>query len=375
MVKRASAMENMAVSKNFWSGKKVFITGHTGFKGSWLALWLQSLGAVVSGYALAPVNSPNLYELTNVGKNMDSKFSDLGNLSALVNALQCFKPQIIFHMAAQALVRASYDSPIQTYQTNVMGTVHLLEAIRQCASVKVLVNVTSDKCYENREQVWGYRETDPMGGFDPYSSSKGCAELVSAAYRNSFFSPNRYEEHGFAMATCRAGNVIGGGDWSQDRLIPDLFRAFAAGVPAQIRNPSAIRPWQHVLEPLSGYLNLAQALFLEGVRYGEPFNFGPNDHNNKPVSYIADYLVRLWGRNASWQACGSGHLHEAHYLKLDNSKAKSRLGWQPVMPLHKALELTVLWEKARDLEEDMRSITLKQIQDYQLSQENWTTNE
>jgi CDP-glucose 4,6-dehydratase len=218
----------------------------------------------------------------------------------------------VFHMAAQALVRASYENPIQTYQTNVMGTVHLLEAIRQCSSVKALVNVTTDKCYENREWVWGYRETEAMGGFDPYSSSKGCAELVSAAYRNSFFPPDRYSEHGFAMATARAGNVIGGGDWSRDRLIPDLLSSFQAKLPAQIRNPSAIRPWQHVLEPLRGYLILAQALFDHGVEFGEPFNFGPNDHDAWPVSSIADHLVQLWGANSQWQADIAEHPHEAH---------------------------------------------------------------
>jgi CDP-glucose 4,6-dehydratase len=362
-------MENMAVSANFWRGKKVFITGHTGFKGSWLSLWLQSLGAEVSGYALAPTTSPNLYELANVGEKMDSQFADVSDLSALTNALQRAKPQIVFHMAAQALVRASYENPIQTYQTNVMGTVHLLEAIRQCSSVKALVNVTTDKCYENREWVWGYRETEAIGGFDPYSSSKGCAELVSAAYRNSFFPPDRYAEHGFAMATARAGNVIGGGDWSRDRLIPDLLSSFQAKLPARIRNPSAIRPWQHVLEPLRGYLILAQALFDHGVEFGEPFNFGPNDHDAWPVSSIADHLVRLWGVNSQWQADIAEHPHEAHYLKLDISKAKSKLAWQPIMTLSQALEQIVIWAKAHELGQDMRKITLKQIQEYQQLQE------
>lgn len=369
MVKRSGAMENMAVSANFWSGKKVFITGHTGFKGSWLSLWLQSLGATVSGYALAPATNPNLYDLANVGEKMDSQFADLNDLSVLKNALQRAKPQIVFHMAAQALVRESYNNPIQTYQTNIMGTVHLLEAIRQCPSVKALVNVTTDKCYQNREWVWGYRESDAMGGFDPYSSSKGCVELVSAAYRNSFFPPSRYAVHGFAMGTARAGNVIGGGDWSRDRLIPDLLNSFRAKRSAQIRNPSAIRPWQHVLEPLRGYLMLAQALFDHGVEFGEPFNFGPNDHDAWPVSSIADRLAWLWGEESQWHNDNADHPHEAHYLKLDISKAKFKLAWQPIMTLSDALEQIVIWAKAYELGQDMRAFTLRQIQEYQQLQE------
>ena len=362
-------MEKMVVSPDFWSGKQVFITGHTGFKGSWLSLWLQSLGALVTGYALAPQTSPSLYELSKVGEKMDSHIANLNDLATLTQALKKAQPHIVFHMAAQALVRASYDDPVQTYQTNVMGTVHLLEAIRQCSSVKALVNVTTDKCYENREWAWGYRETEAMGGFDPYSSSKGCAELVSSAYRNSFFAPSRYAEHGLAMATARAGNVIGGGDWSRDRLIPDLLSSFEAGIPAKIRNPSAIRPWQHVLEPLRGYLMLAQALFQNGTEYGEPFNFGPNDHDARPVSFIADYLVHLWGVKAAWQTDDADHPHEANYLKLDISKAKSKLAWHPIMPLSEALEWIVAWEKAREHGIDVRITTLEQIQNYELSQE------
>ena len=275
----------MVVNSAFWKDKRVLLTGHTGFKGSWLSLWLQSMGAQVTGYALAPPSNPSLFDVAEVGKGMTSIIGDIGDLERLRAVFAEHKPEIVIHMAAQALVRYSYVEPVETYSTNVMGTVNLLEAVRGTDSVRAVVNVTSDKCYENREWVWGYRENEAMGGFDPYSNSKGCAELVTAAYRNSYFHPGQYKEHGVAIASGRAGNVIGGGDWADDRLIPDIMRAITQGKPVNIRNPHAIRPWQHVLEPLSGYLLLAQKLFEDGPAYAEGWNFGPNDEDAKPVQW------------------------------------------------------------------------------------------
>ena len=349
----------------FWHGKRVFLTGHTGFKGSWLSIWLQSLGASVTGYALAPPTTPSLYDTAKVASGMDTVTGDIRDLQNLQKAMQQARPEIVIHMAAQSLVRESYAQPVDTYAVNVMGTVNLLEAVRQTPGVKAVVNVTTDKCYENREWAWGYRENEPMGGYDPYSSSKGCAELVSAAYRSSFFNPLAYVQHGVAVATARAGNVIGGGDWAKDRLIPDMINAFEAGRPAIIRNPHAIRPWQHVLEPLRGYMTLAEHLYNQGPAFAEGWNFGPNDDDARSVGWIAKQLTRQWGQSASWQADEGEHPHEASYLKLDISKARSRLKWHPLMRLETALDMIVAWSQQRLAGSDIRAITLSQIQTYQ----------
>lgn len=329
-----------------------------------MSLWLQSLGARVTGYALAPPTTPSLFEVAMVGAGMTSIIGDIRDLTNLRAVFVEHRPEIVIHMAAQALVRHSYIEPVETYSTNVMGTVNLLEAVRSTDSVKAVVNVTSDKCYENREWVWGYRENEAMGGFDPYSNSKGCAELVTAAYRNSYFHPEKYQEHGVAIASGRAGNVIGGGDWAEDRLIPDIMRAITRGKPVNIRNPNAIRPWQHVLEPLSGYLMLAQKLHEEGPAYAEGWNFGPNDADAKPVQWIVEKLTKAWGESASWVLDGGNHPHEAHYLKLDCSKAKVRLDWQPRWHLDQALAAIISWQQAYRDGGDMRDITIGQINAY-----------
>ena len=295
---------------------------------------------------------------------MTSIIGDIRDLKQLREALVKHKPEIVFHMAAQALVRYSYANPIETYSTNVIGTANLLEAVRGTDSVKVVVNVTSDKCYENREWVWGYRENEAMGGYDPYSSSKGCAELVTAAYRNSYFHPEKHEDHGVALATVRAGNVIGGGDWAKDRLIPDIMRAITQGTPVNIRNPYAIRPWQHVLEPLAGYLMLARNLYKEGVKFAQGWNFGPNEEDAKPVQWIVERLTKSWGGGASWVLTDGSHPHEAHYLKLDCSKAKTLLNWQPRWRLEYALNLIIDWHRAYMRGENMRNLTLRQISAY-----------
>ena len=353
------------VEPSFWAGKTVLLTGHTGFKGSWLSLWLQSMGAKVIGYSLTPPTKPSLFEVANVAENMTSILGDVRDFSALSVVFEKYQPEIVIHMAAQALVRYSYINPIETYATNVMGTVHVLEAARLTKSVRAIVNVTSDKCYENKEWVWGYRENEPMGGYDPYSNSKGCAELVTAAYRNSYFHPEKYKEHGVVLASGRAGNVIGGGDWAEDRLIPDIMRAITQGNPVNIRNPHAIRPWQHVLEPLSGYLQLAQKLYEEGASYAEGWNFGPGDEDAKPVQWIVEKLTQSWGEGASWKLDEGNHPHEAHYLKLDCSKAKARLDWQPRWSLETTLSTIVDWNKKYQQGVDMKKVSQQQIEDYQ----------
>jgi len=352
------------MTSDFWRGKRVLLTGHTGFKGSWLSLWLQSLDAQVVGYALAPPTKPSLFEVAGVEKGMISIIGDIRDLEHIRTVFAEHRPEIVIHMAAQPLVRYSYIEPVETYSTNVMGTVNLLEAVRSTKSVKAVVNVTTDKCYENREWAWGYRENEPMGGYDPYSSSKGCAELVTAAYRNSYFHPNKYQEHGVAIASARAGNVIGGGDWADDRLIPDIMRAITEGCAVNIRNPHAIRPWQHVLEPLSGYLLLAEKLYEEGAAYAEGWNFGPNDEDAKPVQWIVEYLTQSWGEGASWVQDGGEHPHEAHYLKLDCSKAKSRLDWHPRWHLDEALIKITEWQKKYRQGAEMKAVSLKQIENY-----------
>lgn len=350
----------------FWEGKRVLVTGHTGFKGGWLSLWLESLGAEVVGYALEPPTNPSLFEKAKVGKEMRKSFiGDIRDLDALKRAVIAQRPEIVFHMAAQPLVRLSYAQPVETYSTNVMGTVNVLETVRATPETRVVVNVTTDKCYENREWVWGYREIDPMGGHDPYSSSKGCAELITAAYRSSFFPAKDFPQHRVAVASVRAGNVIGGGDWAMDRLIPDMIRAFTNREPVIIRSPHAIRPWQHVLEPLSGYLTLAEKLWQEGPAFAEGWNFGPNDEDAKTVQWIVQRLAELWGDGASWNLDDKPQPHEATYLKLDCSKARARLGWQPRWDLAHALTRIVDWYRAFQRGEDIRILTLQQISDYQ----------
>lgn len=352
------------MNTEFWCGKRVLLTGHTGFKGSWLSLWLQSMGAQVVGYALVPPTTPSLFEVADVGAGMTSIVGDIRDLAHLRAVFVEHQPEIVIHMAAQALVRHSYLDPVETYSTNVMGTVNLLEAVRGAGCVKAVVNVTSDKCYENREWVWGYRENEAMGGFDPYSNSKGCAELVASAYRSSFFHPDQYQQHGVALASARAGNVIGGGDWAEDRLIPDILSAIADGRPVNIRSPHAIRPWQHVLEPLSGYLLLAQRLYENGAAYAEGWNFGPSDEDAQPVQWIVETLTQSWGEGASWVLDSGEHPHEAHYLKLDCSKAKAQLGWHPRWHLDETLVKITEWQKKYRQGADMKAVTLKQIEIY-----------
>ena len=349
----------VSANPDFWRGKRVFLTGHTGFKGGWLSLWLQSLGADVSGFALEAEGEHNLFTVAKVGDGMSSVIGDIRSFDAVSDAMKSFRPEIVIHMAAQALVRLSYAEPVATYATNVMGTVHVLEVARQLDSVRAIVNVTTDKCYENREWVWGYRETEPMGGHDPYSNSKGCSELLTAAYRSSFF-----QQSGVAIASARAGNVIGGGDWAADRLVPDTLRAFERGAPVIVRNPNSTRPWQHVLEPLSGYLTLAAHLFEHGQAYAEAWNFGPRDDDARPVSWIVERMAQTWGRGARWTQDAGEHPHEAHCLKLDISKAQDRLGWCPRWTLDTALTKISQWHLAWLADADMRDECLAQIQQF-----------
>lgn len=352
------------IGSDFWKDKNVFITGHTGFKGSWLCLWLHALGADITGYSLEPPTEPSLFELARVDRLTKTIIADIRDGNSLQKALSESKPQIVIHMAAQPLVRESYSDPVETYQVNVMGTVNLLEAVRNTKGVKALINVTTDKCYENKEWLWGYRENEPLGGYDPYSSSKACSELVTSAYRNSFFNPDEYKRHGTAVASARAGNVIGGGDWAADRLVPDCIRAILGGKKIALRNPSAIRPWQHVLEPLSGYLMLARKLFEEGSPYAEAWNFGPDSSDEKSVEWIVRRICLKWGHNASYAAQRRKHLHEAHSLKLDSSKAGAKLGWRPKWDLEKAIEKVIEWTRAYDGKRDVRRVCLKQIKEY-----------
>jgi CDP-glucose 4,6-dehydratase len=349
----------------FWKEKKVFLTGHTGFKGSWLSLWLTSMGAKVTGYALNPVSQPNLYDVLDISRIIDhSLIGDIRDLALLQKSMHEAEPDIVIHMAAQPLVRYSYVNPVETYSTNVMGTVHVLESARYSQTIRATVIVTTDKCYENKEWVWGYRENEPMGGNDPYSSSKGCAELVTAAYRNSFFSDSNYAEHRNAIGTVRSGNVIGGGDWSEDRLIPDAIKAFINGKPLMIRNPLATRPWQHVLEPLSGYLVLAQSLYLEGVRYAGGWNFGPRDEDTRAVKEVIELLSKGWGKNVTWQADSAESPHEAQLLKLDCSKARVHLGWRPKWSVNESIAKILEWQCAYQSNLDMKAFSLSQIQSY-----------
>lgn len=349
------------IDTSFWQDRRVFVTGHTGFKGGWLSLWLQQLGAKVTGYSLEAPTNPSIFEDAKINTVLEKAINgDVRNLESLTNAMQQAMPEIVIHMAAQSLVRDSYIDPIGTYATNVMGTLSVLEAVRNVSTVKAVLNITTDKCYENKEWIWGYRENEPMGGHDPYSSSKACAELISSAYRNSFL-----QTEGIALATARAGNVIGGGDWAKDRLVPDAMRAFMNNESLLLRNPLATRPWQHVLEPLSGYLMLCQQLIIQPDNYAEAWNFGPNDDDAKPVSILADFMVSSWGEDAQWQLDEGAHPHEARYLKLDCSKANNILSWKPIWNLERGLDETVKWYKAWHNEHNMNEFTISQIKAYQ----------
>ena len=353
-------MENMVIGKKFWDGKRVLVTGHTGFKGGWLSLWLASMGAHVMGYSLPASSQPCLWKYAEGHPGIDSTIADVRNLDALVGTVKVFRPEIVLHMAAQALVRASYEDPVGTYATNVMGTVHLLEAVRRTPGIRAVVIVTSDKCYENREWIWGYRESESMGGRDPYSSSKGCAELVTEAYRSSFFG----EGGSASIATARAGNVIGGGDWATDRLVPDIIRAVTVGKSVRVRNPNACRPWQHVLEPLSGYLRLAECLYESPDDHTGAWNFGPTEEDAVSVEKIVATISRLWSPTTRWEVDRTPHVHEANALKLDSSKARSRLGWRPRLGLASALEWTVEWYKTHAQGQDAKALTIAQINRY-----------
>lgn len=350
------------MNEDFWRGKRVFLTGHTGFKGSWFALWLNKLGAEVYGYALTPNTSPNLFTVADVSSSLtNSTIADIRDLAKLSETMQAIQPEIVFHLAAQPLVRYSYEAPVETYSTNVMGTVNLFEAVRQTPTVKAVVNVTTDKCYENQEWVWAYREDEAMGGHDPYSSSKGCSELVTAAYRRSYLNAS-----GVRVASARAGNVIGGGDWSPDRLIPDFLRALDANESLVIRSPAAIRPWQHVMEPLSGYLLLAEKLYSTPDKYAQAWNFGPSEQDARNVEWIVNRLVTAMPGTA-WRHDKSSQPHEANNLKLDSSKARNHLSWKPRWNLETALEKIIEWHIGWRNKEDMHQLTLHQISEYETS--------
>lgn len=352
------------IDRVFWRGKRVFLTGHTGFKGSWLSLWLHSLGATVRGYSLEPPTSPSLFEEAGVDSVVDSQIGDIREFDLLCESMVDFNPDVLIHMAAQPLVRYSYTNPIETYEVNVIGTVKVLDAARRCDSLKAVVNITTDKCYENDGRLWGYKENDPMGGFDPYSSSKGCAELVTSSYRRSFF-----QEKGVGLASVRAGNVIGGGDWADDRLIPDILRSFEQGMPVVIRNPKATRPWQHVLEPLSGYLILAQKMYNNPEEYSEGWNFGPDEQDVKPVDWILDRMTQQWP-DSSWELDRNSNPHEANFLKLNISKAKLRLAWEPIWSLDCTLRKIVDWHRAWLNKEDVKAVCLLEIRNYMEDMDN-----
>jgi CDP-glucose 4,6-dehydratase len=356
------------IEKAFWKNKKVFVTGHTGFKGAWLCLWLHSLGAEVTGFTRKPPKNPSLYECSNLGSSVRTITGDIRSKKSLHEAVMEAKPDIVFHMAAQPLVRTSYDIPVETYEINVMGTVNLLDAVRLAVQngipVKAVINVTSEKCYEDKEWVWGYREQDALGGYDPYSNSKACSELVTMCYRNSFFHPNQYGDHGVGLASARSGNVIGGGDWGANRLIPDFIRALQDGTKLTIRNPRATRPWMHVLAVLEGYLLLAQKLCEDGRRYSQSWNFGPGEDGAKSVEWIVRKLCEKWGENAAYEIGQVSGQHEAHYMKMDCSKARSELGWQPKWDLDHALDRIVEFTRAHQQNQDLRSLCLTQIEQY-----------
>jgi CDP-glucose 4,6-dehydratase len=343
---------------DFWKGKRVFLTGHTGFKGSWLCLWLTSLGANVKGYSLGAPTTPSLFNEARISSLIDSEFGDIADQDVLLKSMSEFDPDILIHMAAQSLVRCSYNSPIHTYEVNVLGTAKVLESARSCSKLKAIVNITTDKCYENDDRIYGYKESDPLGGYDPYSSSKACAELVTSAYRRSFL-----QERDIGLASARAGNVIGGGDWAEGRLIPDILKSFESGESVMIRNPKATRPWQHVLEPLSGYLILAQKLYESQHEFSEGWNFGPNAQDVKSVDWILEEMVLKWP-DSSWELDRNSNPHEANHLYLDISKAESKLVWRPVWDLSQALERIVTWHKSWLANKDMQAACLTEIKEY-----------
>lgn len=353
-------MEMLEMSASFWAGKKVFITGHTGFKGGWLSLWLANLGAELYGYALPPPTNPSLFVAAGIEKLFkEHHLGDVRDAESLSKAMHAAAPEIVLHLAAQPLVRYSYSEPVETFTVNVMGTVNVLEAARRVGTVKALVNVTTDKCYENREWHWGYRESEALGGYDPYSASKACSEIVTAAYRNSFSQNGRPW-----IGSGRAGNVIGGGDWALDRLLPDIFRAIDAGEVVTVRNPGATRPWQHVLEPVAGYITLAEHLATDGAPFASAWNFGPADSDAQPVQWILEKIAGM-RPGFIWNIDQSAAVHEANYLKLDSSKARSLLGWKPKWDLSKALQQTSAWHNAWRSGEDMGNFTTGQIFEYQ----------
>lgn len=353
-------MVNMrTVDRTFWKGKRVFLTGHTGFKGSWLSLWLEDMGAVVKGYSLEPYTEPSLFKVAKVSSGIESEIGDIRDYDKLKSSISSFSPNIILHLAAQPLVRDSYEDPLGTYETNVMGTANLLQASRELLNLKSIVIVTTDKCYENREWEWGYRENEAMGGYDPYSSSKGCAELVTSAFRRSFF-----QSTDVAIASARAGNVIGGGDWSRDRLIPDVLRSYNQGDQVIIRNPKATRPWQHVIEPLSGYLILAEELYSKGQAFAEAFNFGPRDEDCLSVEGVLNILNEIWLDGIRWSLDDKASPHEAQLLKLDISKAVNRLGWQPKWNVNEALKNIVEFNRAVQNGENIKEKIIDQIKHY-----------
>jgi CDP-glucose 4,6-dehydratase len=364
VVFQSSRMEDLGLNSSFWHGKRVLLTGHTGFKGSWLSVWLQGMGARIAGFALPPGPGPSLFELAAVaGRLEQSMYADIRSLDHVSELVDRFRPEIVLHLAAQSLVRESYLRPIETYQVNVIGTANLLEAVRSSDSCRAVIVVTSDKCYENHEWVWGYRESDPLGGHDPYSSSKGCAELVTAAYRRSFYKGSNGQPVGIASA--RAGNVIGGGDFAKDRLVPDLMAAALARGAMKVRNPDAIRPWQHVLEPLSGYLLLAERLWDDPIRYSDSWNFGPSPEDAHSVRWVLEQVGKVWGHKIPWDIDGEPAPHEAHLLMLDSAKAHAQLGWKPRWSLERALKAVVEWYKAYEQQEFIGDVVLQQIACYE----------
>ena len=353
------------MSQKFWKNKTVLVTGHTGFKGSWLSLWLQKLNATVIGFSKSVPTNPSLFELADIESEMTSVIGNVCDYDKLEETIREFKPQIVIHMAAQAILRESYDNPIETYSTNVMGTVNLFESIRKVGNVNVVLNVTTDKCYEPNKLSKGYQETDRLGGYDPYSSSKACSELVTSSFRDSFFNTKEYQKHGVSLATCRAGNVIGGGDWSKDRLIPDIMRGILDNEVIKIRYPNSTRPWQHVLDPLNGYLNLAEKLWSSGPEFSEGWNFGPLENNEKPVKWIVEKLTQQWTKDIRWDIDNGINLHEENYLRLNCSKANSTLGWIPKLNLEQGLEWITEWYKQYEQNNNMRKITEQQIEKFQ----------
>ena len=354
------------MNKKFWNDKTVLLTGHTGFKGSWLSLWLEKLDVNLIGFSKNIPTKPSLFELANVENGMTSIMGNICDYNKLEEVVKEYKPEIVIHMAAQAILRESYKNPIETYATNVMGTVNLLESIRKTGNTRVILNVTSDKCYEPNELSKGYLETDRLGGYDPYSNSKACAELVTSSFRNSFFNTSEYKERGISLASCRAGNVMGGGDWGTDRLIPDIMKGILNDEIIKIRYPNAIRPWQYVLDPLNGYVTLTEKLWSSGSEYSDGWNFGPSTNDDKPVRWIVEKLTKQWGRDIKWSIDNNNNRHEENYLKLNSSKATRRLNWKTKMNLEQALGWTIDWYKQYEQKNDMRKITEKQIDDFQL---------